>query len=136
MAADPYAVLGVAPEASLDEVRRAYHASCLRLHPDKMGGSADATDFHAVQGAWRVLSDDAARRRHDEERAQGARDLDAEARMAERVVFDEMRPSDAADSRSWPCRCGAVYELTSHELAAGSVVVVPCDGCSLSIRVE
>lgn len=57
-----YEVLGTAADASLEDVRKAYRAAVLRLHPDKAGGDgaqaavqADA-EFLRIQEAWEVLS--------------------------------------------------------------------------------
>lgn len=129
----PYSTLGVGPEAGAEEIRRAYRACCLRLHPDK-SGTVDSAEFQAVQDAWSLLGDKAARQRHDDERRRAAAHLEAEYTMAEEVFFDEMRPAARAGWRSRACRCGAVLEVAQHELEGGSIVV-PCDGCSLSIRV-
>ena len=41
-APDPYAVLGVAPTAGVDEVRAAYRARSMLLHPDLHQGRPDA----------------------------------------------------------------------------------------------
>lgn len=131
--ADPYVTLGVPPSSSPGAVKRAYHAACLRLHPDKTNGS-DIAAFQALQDAWALLSDDAARRQHDDERERAAAGFEAECRMAEVVAFDEMRPDGMTGRRSWACRCGDAYELAEDELEGGSIVV-PCDGCSLSIHV-
>ncbi|KAJ1639117.1 hypothetical protein T492DRAFT_938952 [Pavlovales sp. CCMP2436] len=131
---DPYAVLGVAAGAGADEVRRAYHARCLRLHPDKAGGVQDAAAFQAVQDAWAVLGDAAARGAHDDEARRLADSLEAEYAAAEPVRFDEMRIAGPAAPRAWLCRCGAAYEVAAHELDDGPIIV-PCEGCSLCIRV-
>jgi DnaJ-class molecular chaperone len=131
---DPYAILGVHAEATADEIRRAYHARCLQLHPDK-AQAADQTEFHVVQDAWKLLSDLASRQAHDESVRRLASRLDEETRMAERVGFDQMQQDGASDSRSWPCRCGSTYQLAEHELEDGALLV-PCEGCSLSIYVE
>lgn len=48
------------------EVRRAYRAVSLKVHPDKHGGCAIAAErFKAVAAAHEVLSDPAARLTHD-----------------------------------------------------------------------
>ncbi|MCW4386200.1 J domain-containing protein [Salinibacterium sp. SYSU T00001] len=48
----PYEVLGVAPTASHDELRRAYRRMLRETHPDTGG---DAARFHAVQHAWELV---------------------------------------------------------------------------------
>ena len=39
---DPYRVLGVSPQATDDEVKKAYRALAKKYHPDVNNGSADA----------------------------------------------------------------------------------------------
>ena len=53
---DPYAVLGIGPDADEREIARAYRRAARRTHPD-MGGSA--AEFAVVQAAWEALSDPA-----------------------------------------------------------------------------
>jgi hypothetical protein len=48
-----WSVLGLAPGASLAEVKRAYRQRALETHPDRGG---DATQFRAVQRAYEKLS--------------------------------------------------------------------------------
>ncbi len=57
-----YEVLGVAPDATADQIRRAYRAAARRTHPDA-GGSSPA--FAQVNVAFRILSDPGLRRRYD-----------------------------------------------------------------------
>jgi curved DNA-binding protein CbpA len=40
-AEDHYAILGVGPEATGDDVRRAYRARAMELHPDRMAGATE-----------------------------------------------------------------------------------------------
>jgi hypothetical protein len=49
MAATPYEVLGVRPDADTEELRRAYRRMLRKTHPDTGGMAAH---FHAVQAAW------------------------------------------------------------------------------------
>lgn len=60
--ATPYEVLGIAPSASGDELRRAYRRRLRETHPDTGGSPAR---FHAVQAAWEVLGDPDARSAYD-----------------------------------------------------------------------
>ena len=54
---DPRTVLGVGPDASLDEIRDAYHAKSKKHHPD-LGG--DEWAFRMVARAYEVLKTTAA----------------------------------------------------------------------------
>lgn len=68
-----YALLEVTPEASLDDIKRAYRRLALLLHPDKQATRADgglsaqeaAERFAAVAAAYTTLQDAAARRAYD-----------------------------------------------------------------------
>ncbi len=66
---DPYAVLGVRPDASTAEIKAAYRALVKRHHPDAGG---DAARIIALNAAWEVLGDGDRRRRHDGRRAAAA----------------------------------------------------------------
>lgn len=58
-----YDELGVDPKADASAIERAYRRRAQRAHPDK-GGSTE--EFHAVQLAYDVLSDEERRKRYDE----------------------------------------------------------------------
>jgi hypothetical protein len=62
--ASHYDLLGVAPDASADEIQRAYRLLALRHHPD-VAPDADQAVMAAINGAWSVLSDPASRRSYD-----------------------------------------------------------------------
>lgn len=64
---DLYAVLGVDPDATGEEIRAAHRRAARETHPD-LGG--DPERFHAVQVAWEVLGDP--RRRADYDRRRRA----------------------------------------------------------------
>lgn len=55
---DPYAVLGVARDASEAEIRRAYLARARQVHPDVSGDDPQAAErMRRVNQAWELLSD-------------------------------------------------------------------------------
>jgi curved DNA-binding protein CbpA len=64
-----YDLLGIRPDATPDEVKRAYRRKVLELHPDTTRGAdgklADAEAFQRVRLAYQVLSDAAERLRYD-----------------------------------------------------------------------
>ncbi|CAG8898221.1 unnamed protein product [Penicillium egyptiacum] len=67
---DPYAVLGVAKEATIPEIRAAHRKRVLKCHPDKIQDEsqriAAQDEFQKVQQAYELLSDDVRRTKHDE----------------------------------------------------------------------
>jgi molecular chaperone DnaJ len=63
-----YQRLGVAPDATAEQIRAAYREAARRHHPDARvaRGSAGSDDeMAAINEAWRVLSDPVARARYD-----------------------------------------------------------------------
>jgi curved DNA-binding protein len=64
---DYYSVLGVAKEASTDEIRKAYRKLALRYHPDKTKGDKAANEkFMEINEANQVLSDPEKRKKYDQ----------------------------------------------------------------------
>jgi molecular chaperone DnaJ len=60
--ANPYDILGVAKNASADEIKKAYRKLAREHHPDQGG---DETRFKEIQGAYDVLSDPEKRQAYD-----------------------------------------------------------------------
>jgi hypothetical protein len=58
-----YELLGVPPDATAAEVRRAYLEQARRHHPDRAGGSEER--MRALNEAWETLGDPERRRRYD-----------------------------------------------------------------------
>ena len=81
-----YAVLGVACDFSAEEMRRAYRALSLRLHPDRGG---DPAAFARVAIAHECLTDEAGCRRGFDEGA----DLAEIGRVAKGGLVDELERS-------------------------------------------
>ncbi len=64
--ADLYSVLGVAKDASQQDIKRAYRKLAAQLHPDKNPGAEGEQRFKDVTRAYEVLSDDQKRAVYDE----------------------------------------------------------------------
>jgi len=156
--ASPYQVLGIASDATEEEVRRAYREKAKLLHPDRGGsgsgsgttgdGDGDGEDaFVRVQRAYEALREPEARRRLDAEAraiqlaaaARAARALDVDA---EELHFDEGEEGDddaiaggggLVGVWRYECRCGDEFTLSGAELASGAPVA--CRSCSLVLQV-
>ena len=62
----PYEILGVASDASADDIKKAYRRLARKLHPDlNAGDKAGEERFKTVSGAYRLLSNAETRARYD-----------------------------------------------------------------------
>lgn len=69
---DYYQVLGVAENASLDEIKKTYRKLALKFHPDKNPGNKEAEEkFKRISEAYYVLSDEKKRAEYDAYRRGG-----------------------------------------------------------------
>ena len=99
-----YDVLGVRPDATQDEIRRAYHALARRHHPDTRPAAepeaarASGLAMAAVNDAWEVLGDPARRRAYDN----GGRDGTPEAPAADAEEWMPFHEGvDSWDETDW-----------------------------------
>jgi DnaJ domain len=70
---DFYAVLGVEPTASSDDINLAFRGLAKRLHPDRVGdSSSEAEQFKLVTAAYDVLGSERLRRSYDQVRIEVA----------------------------------------------------------------
>ena len=64
---DYYKILGVARNASTEEIRKAYRKLAMQHHPDRNAGNAQAEErFKEINEAYQVLSDTQKRGRYDQ----------------------------------------------------------------------
>ncbi|MES2299636.1 MAG: DnaJ domain-containing protein [Pseudomonadota bacterium] len=52
-----YAVLGVAPNASDDEIKKLYRSLAMRFHPDRNSAPGAEQRFKSITKAYEILSD-------------------------------------------------------------------------------
>jgi DnaJ-class molecular chaperone len=73
---DLYRLLGVEPDASTEQIARAYRRLARGCHPDMTATTGAAEDFARITHAYRVLSDPRARARYDATRTARTRTTD------------------------------------------------------------
>lgn len=65
---DHYATLGIAPSASLSDIKKAFRQLAAQYHPDRNASPDAPARFRSVQEAYDVLSDADAREAYDQNR--------------------------------------------------------------------
>ena len=60
-----YEVLGVEKDASIDDIKHAYRAAVLRVHPDINSAPSASGQFREIEEAYSVLSDEEKRESYD-----------------------------------------------------------------------
>ncbi|KAF0692980.1 Aste57867_16026 [Aphanomyces stellatus] len=135
-----YERLGVEADCTPELLKRAYHAAVLHHHPDKQAAGASAdfskefteSTFQLVHEAYQVLRDVESRRRYDQSLQE--KKLRSELRVSDEVALEDFEFDAEDEIYTYNCRCGESYVLTTDEVD-DAVEIVPCDGCSLNIRV-
>jgi curved DNA-binding protein CbpA len=61
-----YAILGVAPNATEDDIKKVYRSLAMRYHPDRNSAPGAEARFKAVTKAYEILSDPARRGEYDQ----------------------------------------------------------------------
>jgi DnaJ-class molecular chaperone len=109
---DYYAILGLSPEATEDEIRRTYRRLALQWHPDRNPGDPRAEErFKEISEAYAVLIDAARREAYD-----GAR------RAGRPGGFGAAREDVFRDLFNDP-RASAIFEELARELAKAGLRV-------------
>lgn len=70
-----YNILGVAPNASNDDIKKRYRSLAMRFHPDRNSEDGAEARFNAIQQAYEVLTDTKRRAEYDQQ-------------MNDRIVLD------------------------------------------------
>nr|WP_316642850.1 J domain-containing protein [uncultured Roseateles sp.] len=104
-----YQVLGVAPDASAEDIKQAWRRASSAAHPDKAGGSADAQA--ATNKAYEVLSNPERRQLYD---ATGVDDLITPIEAEARMLLAQM--ISAALDKPGEDLVGQVYGMLAHEI--------------------
>ena len=89
--ANPYETLGVAPNASQDDIRRAYRKAAKETHPDLNPGKPEAEKrFKEINAAYDIIGDADKRKRYDA----GEIDETGAERQPERHFYREYAEAD------------------------------------------
>jgi DnaJ-class molecular chaperone len=89
--ANPYETLGVAPNASQDDIRKAYRKAAKETHPDLNPGKPEAENrFKEINAAYDIIGDADKRKRYDA----GEIDETGAERQPERHFYREYAEAD------------------------------------------
>ena len=91
---NPYLVLGLTPDASAEDIKKAYRLRSLKHHPDKVGNTPEATrNMQVINAAYAKLTNKNTRSR--------AADHFSEAGPSHANGFDNARPNHKPQTRNY-----------------------------------
>ncbi|MGH2345048.1 MAG: DnaJ C-terminal domain-containing protein [Chloroflexota bacterium] len=127
-----YDLLGIAPNADAQEVRRAYRSLARHLHPDLNRASDAAHRFNQVTHAYGVLSDPTRRRLYDEgRRNRGGAPMRSSLATKPGVSRGVLRGADVSASTVVSLR-EAVFGVEVEVDAVRREVCVECVGMGIA----
>ncbi|KAL8636740.1 MAG: hypothetical protein Q9228_005897 [Teloschistes exilis] len=111
---DPYKALDVSKDASLATIRTAHRKLVLKTHPDKVQGDEElkktrAGEFHQIQQAYEILSDDNRRKAYDDQVKLATLRAEMMAERGGSRNFSDTRPMSGR-SPIIEVRGGRIYE--------------------------
>ena len=95
---DPYKTLQVDPEADIEVIQAAYRRLAQKYHPDLAADPAAKARMVAINNAWGVLRDPAARAALDDARAAAARRAEAALTAASSAGATASGPASASQA--------------------------------------
>lgn len=126
---DPYKVLGVSPQASAEEIKKAFREQAKRFHPDRNPGDKEAErKFKEAGRAYSLLSDPSRRRQ-----------VPVRAAPSNRYGLDDMLGDLFGDESAFPDleeepeRVRVIVD--ENLLFSGGTIVVPYAGRRLRVSV-
>lgn len=141
--ADLYQLLSVSKDASLAEIKSAYHRALLKSHPDKRSASNsdNYVDIALIKEAYTTLSNEEDRAAYNARLTQNIY-TSASPRPAQVISLEEFDDESLGiaeeDSEGGPwrysCRCGGSYLITTTSMEKGEHLIA-CSSCSETIWV-
>lgn len=123
---DYYEVLGVSPDASADEIKRAWRQAALKYHPDRNENTDAEAKFKEAAEAYEVISDPEKRQRYDQFGHEGLKgggvNIHDFGAMDFRDIFDMFGLGDLfgmGRRRTQGADLQAEVEITLEEVASG-----------------
>lgn len=128
-----YDKLGVQPDATEEEIKRAYRKAAMRWHPDRNAGAEDAARaaFQDIKDAYGILSDRVQRQVYDEVFAAQMREWEALRARIEREQAEREEAKRAAEQEAYARKVGLAMRFAdegyNRDVVFGVLLGNECD---------
>jgi len=112
---DHYEALGLEPDATPEQIKKAFKALALQYHPDQHPSPIAAAIFRRIHEAYKVLSDPEQRRRYDEQRLRGRPAPPPRPASPPPVPKDEIRRREAVYRERYARRMSRQARVASEK---------------------
>lgn len=127
---DPYKILGVERDATPEDIKASYRKMLLTYHPDKSKASNAREMTESISRAFETLSDPKRREVCDRQLHMMT------VTNASLECLENFTRSEDEGCHVLACRCGGEYVVYDDDLAEDDVVLLPCTGCSIHVKVQ